>query len=194
MSNIWSFGSYTKKGFTDGGRTRVPALQFTDLRGVSRLTENNQEKSATLHRAFFPMPGPGPDPTQQLHYPEPAFEFDGISTNLIRDVLNALKRYKAAGTDDIPNEVYANCAEILLPYLHRLYEATFRLKVYPAEWRISRTVVLRKPGRKDYTTPNSYRPIALLPCIAKILAACVTKIITNHCERSSLLSNNHFLG
>ena len=98
------------------------------------------------------------------------------------------------GPDGIPNEVYRRCADLLLPYLGRLYRATFDLSYYPAAWKESTTVVLRKPGRSDYSLAKSYRPIALMNCMGKILSSCVTDTLEYHVERLSLLPNHHFGG
>ncbi|EJF56325.1 hypothetical protein DICSQDRAFT_24869, partial [Dichomitus squalens LYAD-421 SS1] len=81
----------------------------------------------------------------------------------------SLRAFKVPGPDGIPNEVYTHCDVTLTPILGRLFRATFDLKYYPDAWKISDTVVLRKPGKTDYTTAKSYRPIALLDCMSKIL-------------------------
>jgi len=39
-----------------------------------------------------------------------------------------------------------------------------------------KTIVLRKPGKSDYSIPNAYRPIALLDIFAKLLSACVKEL------------------
>ncbi|KAA1478292.1 hypothetical protein DENSPDRAFT_748331, partial [Dentipellis sp. KUC8613] len=80
-----------------------------------------------------------------------------------------LSPYKAAGDDGIPNAVYKECSDDLVPYLGPLYRATFALNLYPSEWKDSTTVVLRKPGKSDYSLPGAYRPIALIRTISKIL-------------------------
>lgn len=61
-------------------------------------------------------------------------------------------------------------------------------------WKILQTLVLQKAQWKDYTLPNAFWPIVLLVCIAKILSACMARILAIQAERLGLLSNNHFLG
>ncbi|CAK1545374.1 unnamed protein product [Leptosia nina] len=39
---------------------------------------------------------------------------------------------------------------------------------FPTIWKEATVVILRKPGRTDYTTPKAYRPIGLLPVMGKI--------------------------
>ncbi|KAF8597946.1 hypothetical protein BDV93DRAFT_426352, partial [Ceratobasidium sp. AG-I] len=80
-----------------------------------------------------------------------------------------LAMHKTPGPDGIPNSMFKQCKDLLIPHLLPLYRATFRLKHYPDAWKLSTTVVLRKPDRPDYTAPKAYRPIALLNVISKIL-------------------------
>ncbi|PSR73744.1 hypothetical protein PHLCEN_2v10434 [Hermanssonia centrifuga] len=192
--SIWNFSSYAASEHTDGGRTRIPQLRSTGTHGRTKLSKSNDEKSKALHEAFFPHPGNPPSNQDTAAYPEPAFEFKGITKDIIREVIKNLKRYKAPGIDDFPNEVFIWCEDLLTPILFLLFQASYELGIYPDFWKISRTLVLRKPQRKDYSLPNAYRPIALLICIAKILSACMAKILAIQTERLGLLSNNHFLG
>lgn len=59
-------------------------------------------------------------------------------------------------------------ADMIIPILGPLFRATFSLKYFPQEWKDSTIVVLRKPGKADYTNPSAYRPIALLDTIGKV--------------------------
>lgn len=50
-----------------------------------------------------------------------------------------------------------------------LVNGCLRLACFPKQWKEAAVVVLRKPGRGDYDTPRSYRPIGLLSILGKIL-------------------------
>jgi hypothetical protein len=43
------------------------------------------------------------------------------------------------------------------------------MKYCPAKFKMSITVALRKPGKDNYSQPKSYRPIALMNMMGKIL-------------------------
>ena len=79
-------------------------------------------------------------------------------------------------------------------HLGRLFRATFHLHYYPEEWKVSDTVVLKKPGKTDYTVAKAWRPIALLGCMSKILSRCVADVLVYEAERLSLLANYQFGG
>jgi hypothetical protein len=55
-------------------------------------------------------------------------------------------------------------------------------------------VVIRKPGKGDYTDPKSYRPIALLSTLGKALEGVMATRISYLVERHSLLPQNHIGG
>ncbi|GBE84774.1 RNA-directed DNA polymerase from mobile element jockey [Sparassis crispa] len=162
--------------------------------GVGELISDNQGKSEILYDAFFPPPGMTATPPIDVTYPPPAFLFTPPTDAQIEAVVKRLKDFRALSPDKTPNEVYKRCIDILLPYLGPLFRATFSLKIYPSSWKISDTVVLRKPGRPDYMAAKAYRPIALLNCVGKILSACVTETLVHEAELNDLLANGHIGG
>jgi len=82
--------------------------------------------------------------------------------------------------------------DLLIPYLGLLYRATLELDIHPKEWQDSRTVVVRKLAKPDYSLPGTYRLIALLSMMGKILLVYMAEDITNMAKIHCLLPNNHF--
>src|SRR5882724_3551040 len=123
------------------------------------------------------------------HHP---FPFSPITNPQIARAISRTSPHKALGPDSIPNSIYLKCSNLLVPHLGPIYRATFNISVYPKEWQDSSTVVLRKPGKSNYTKPGAYRPIALINSVAKILSACVAEDPTNMAEILQLLPANHF--
>ena len=189
--SIWAAHRFIKKGPSDGGSTRIPPLKA--MRGNGVLIDN-EEKCAEFCKTFFLPPGPDPPQIPESEYPPPAFEHTNITDLQIERAIASLRGFKASGPDGIPNEVYKHCAMTLIPYLGRLFRATFSLHYYPELWKISDTVVLRKPGKSDYSTAKAYRPIALLNCMSKILSRCVADVLVFEAETRALLPNYQFGG
>lgn len=81
-----------------------------------------------------------------------------------------------------------------MPFLGKLYRATFRLKYYPDSWKEYTTVVLRKAGKPDYGLAKAYRPITLLNVLAKILLACMAEDMSYMAEKHGMLPSHHFGG
>lgn len=99
-----------------------------------------------------------------------------------------------AGPTGIPNIAIQKAADLLEEELLMLFRAAIELGKVTRTWKISTTVVLRKPGRDAYDTPKSYRLIALLDSIAKILTSIVADDLSNIMESKGLLPRNHFGG
>ena len=70
--------------------------------------------------------------------------------------------FKSPRLDGIPKIMLIRCADLLIPHIGPLYWATFELNVYPASWRDSVTIVLRKLGKANYTGLNVHQPVTLL--------------------------------
>lgn len=191
MKSVWTVGKYVRAGSSDGSRSSIPPIRRP---GSTEATRQSEEKSKLFYETFFPAPPPAAARRIRGRYPDDAFEFANISDTQILDACRRLKEFKAAGPDGVPNEVYKRCADLLLPYLGPLFRATFDLRYYPDAWKESITVVLRKPGRTDYSLAKSYRPIALMNCMSKILSSCVTDVLEFQAERLRLLPNHHFGG
>lgn len=58
---------------------------------------------------------------------------------------------KAPGADGITNGVLQQTLDILLPSLQKLFNVCLQLGYCPQHFKEAVTVVLRKPGKDDYT-------------------------------------------
>ena len=189
---IWTANKYVDSPSTDGGKARIPTLKRQEANGNITDIEDNTAKSQFLFDSFFSQEQWTHGVNANAQYPEPAFQFRPVTNVQIYRAIEKLQAFKAPGDDGIPNVVYKNCATILVPHLGPIFRATFTLGIYPQEWKDSRTIVLRKQGKADYTSPNSYRPIALLCTIAKILSACIATELMQLSELHHLLPSTHF--
>jgi hypothetical protein len=108
--------------------------------------------------------------------------------------IHRTKPFKAPGVDGIPNIVLKECESVLTPLLHTCLIAIINLRYFPKLWRTWKTIVLRKPGRPDYTAAKAYRPIALYDTMGKILSGVMTDITVYLTIRHNLLPARHFGG
>ncbi|KAF8975730.1 hypothetical protein BDQ17DRAFT_1239341 [Cyathus striatus] len=88
-------------------------------------------------------------------YPAPAWEFVNFTDEQIRQAIGQVNPTKATHPDFIPNVVIKECGNLFLPYLDPLFQATVSLQHFPANWACTETLVLRKPGKTDYSSPSS---------------------------------------
>ena len=60
----------------------------------------------------------------------------------------------------------------------------------PYRYKESTTIVLRKEGKKDYSLPSSYRPIALENTLAKVIEKALANRIADAAEKEGLIPWN----
>ena len=190
--DIWTAHRYTASPVGDGGKSRIPVLTLT-RDGQTITATTNEDKSGMLAKSFFP-PRPTDDTPIHFVYPKPICRFDPISAEQIKAQLAKLKPYKAPGPDGNPNIVLTKCANAIVNRLYYIYKAILELEIYFAPWKISTTVILRKPGKPRYDTPKAYRPIALLNTMSKVLTAIMADTMAFYTEAHQLLPAHHFGG
>ncbi|CAK1549484.1 unnamed protein product [Leptosia nina] len=90
-------------------------------------------------------------------------------------VLESFNPKKAPGLDGLTFDI-CRAAIFVAPHVFlALVNKCLEIGYFPTTWKEATVVVLRKPGRTDYTTPKSYRPIGLLPVMGKIMEKMLVK-------------------
>jgi ribonuclease HI len=189
-NEIWTANKYLTASAGDGGLSRIPTLKRPD----GSTADTNEEKSTALAQAFFPPPPATSSVPEDFEYPDAVPTPTPLTLDQLQRSILKLSPYKAPGPDGICNIVFSRCANLLQPYLLHLFRAVFSLDTYYEPWRDFTTVVLRKPGKSDYTVTKAYRPIALLNTTCKLLTAVVANQMTYLLEHHELLPSTHFGG
>ncbi|KIN94669.1 hypothetical protein M404DRAFT_83027, partial [Pisolithus tinctorius Marx 270] len=190
---LWTANGYISKPYGDGSKSRIPALKTTDEHGNTHTVSSNENKSQLFAKALFPPPPAQSTVPQNYDYPDPVTRWTPITKDQLARTIKNLSPYKAPGPDGVANIVFQKSPSLQDHLLH-LFNAVFTLRTYYEPWRESTTVILRKPGKPDYTTPKAYRPIALLNTTAKLLSAIVAERTTHILEDHQLLPATHFGG
>ncbi|MBW0468738.1 hypothetical protein O181_008453 [Austropuccinia psidii MF-1] len=103
------------------------------------------------------------------------FNFPQVTEDKVVNEIAELPNKKAPGPDGIPNKLIKLSKMLLTPTLTTLYNLCFKQGRYPEIWKESQTAIIRKAAKDNYTSPNAYRPIALLNTLGKLFE----KIINN---------------
>lgn len=91
-----------------------------------------------------------------------------FSTEEIQSAIKQLKIGKAAGPDNIYNEFIKNMGPYCISWLSSLFTYILKENRLPRQFKLSKVIAILKPGKPE-NSPESYRPIALLSCIFKLL-------------------------
>jgi ribonuclease HI/endonuclease/exonuclease/phosphatase family metal-dependent hydrolase len=189
--SVWDVHRLATGPSSDGGRTRMPALKV-ERGGRMRELTDNKDKSEALHAMFFPPPAATPVTVPEEDYPDAVCQFTNITNDQVERAIDKLRPYKGVMANDIANVVLKQAKDILTPHLAAIYRATFNARYYPKQWKTYSSLVLRKPGRADYSIPKSYRPIVLLKTLGKPLSMAVAEDISFIVEKHNLLPKHHF--
>ena len=109
----------------------------------------------------------------------------------ISELKNILKtsRDTAPGEDGIPYIMIRQLSENSLKYLLEFYNTIFRNDVLPEKWKEAIIIPILKPG-KEPTDTSSYRPIALISCLGKILEKILNKRLMWYLEKNNLIDKS----
>ena len=179
-AKLWKLTKWAKKRPNE--RSRL--LQLPDIKDKDgNLFTEDTDKADILARHFFPQPiQANLEDIEGTVYPE---EMTTISSTIteteIQETMAKLASETAPGLDGIPNWMLKNCRLTLSKYLGKLFNACTSNGYHSKGFKESATIVLRKPQKEPYDNPKSYRPIALLTTIRKLLE----KLIANRISKAA---------
>lgn len=99
---------------------------------------------------------------------------------------------KAPGPDRTQNWVWTMAWEVLGAQITHLFQGITTLGYIPPRWKLTKTVMLAKPGKEAYNQPGAYRPISLLNTLAKIYEKTLTTYMSHLAECKGVLHQGHY--
>ena len=113
-----------------------------------------------------------------------------ITENEILKAVSNLKANKSCSEDGIINEIFTKGKNILLPCLHKLFNAIFRSGFFPEVWSKACIVPIFKKGNANDT--NNYRGISLVSCFGKLFTGVLNNRILQWERENSILTDAQF--
>jgi hypothetical protein len=169
IRGVYQMSRIAKRVCQPKDKARIPTLKSN---GVTYSTED--EKGSCLRNSMWPETSDGesapdlqpPDlgPSWMEHHADQSLTEEEVD-RIIRD----LPTCKAAGNDGIANEALKMARVQLVPILTIFFQACLELSHHPDIFKHAITVILPKEDKKTYSEPKSWRPIALLPALGKLL-------------------------
>ena len=176
--DVWIAGKYAKNPLSDRSRTCIPTLFKKGADGqVTSELHTDAEKAALFTDLFFlPCPHNLPGSPEDSDPNPPPLKFTTPAPHQITCHINKTNPFKAPGEDGIPNLVLKKCEALLTPLLHTCLLEILNTGYFPKRWHSWKTIVLRKPGKPDYTIAKAYCLIALYDTMGKVLSGVMTDI------------------
>ena len=108
-----------------------------------------------------------------------------ISEQEIRNAINSMKGRKSPGYDNVLNEMLKVSADVIVPYLHVLFQHLFNNGLFPMEWSKSIIVPIHKKGSLDNC--DNFRPVSLTSLVSKIYTYILNKRLTTFVDVMNIL-------
>ena len=96
---------------------------------------------------------------------------------------------RAPGPDGIHNNLLKHLPEDTLKILKEILNIIWISGDLPHQWRVATVIPIPKPN-KDHTNPLSYKPIALISCLCKVLERMINTRFIWHLEKYGILDKS----
>ena len=113
------------------------------------------------------------------------FRFQSIRSSEVLSALQGLDTKKSAGPDGISALMLQQAAEIISEPLTLIYNHSLTTGTVPLAWKRSNVTPIHKGG--DARDPGNFRPISVVPVVAKVLK----KVVADHL--GLFLESHHLL-
>ena len=111
-----------------------------------------------------------------------------ISERDIIDILTGLNVNKAHGPDGISGNMIKLCGHHLGKPLKIIFSNILKTGKFPDQWKEANVTPIHK--KNDKQLYSNYRPISLLPLLAKVFEKILFKHVYNHLISNNLISKN----
>ena len=114
-----------------------------------------------------------------------SFTLKEVKPATVLELLNAVKISKATGHDGISNRILKIAALFIHKKLTDICNLSIVLGIFPSEWKIAKVTPFFKSGERN--EPNNYRPISVLPTIARLFERLIFKQIYSYFSDKKLI-------
>ena len=94
------------------------------------------------------------------------FKFKQISPIQVHKIISKLKNGKATGIHQMPNKLLKVSKDLISSSLARIFNQCIQTNIFPDDFKVGRVTPIFKSGDKEDL--NNYRPISVLPTVARI--------------------------
>ncbi len=143
-----------------------------------RQQQQRQEQQQQERR----RPASSPSSTSSTSAPSSSFQLRPPSERDVLKALNGLRNTPALGEDGIPIKILKDLALVLASPLAHLARRSFKQSKVPKLFKTANVIPILKRS-KNAASPSSYRPVALLTSMSKVLEALVLQQFSPHLEK-----------
>ena len=177
-AEVWS---YVNNMFGRNKSRQSPQPEIGSLNSINNHFQNVAITSDHQSPCNFAVPdfSVGSDP----------FVFMEIPVSVVLSHLQSLNPRKSTGPDGLSARFLKEVSAEIAPALTDLFNISLSSGVFPSEWKCSHITPIHKGGPSD--DPSNFRPISVVPVLAKILEKIVSIQLSSYLEQRSLLHPHH---
>ena len=113
-----------------------------------------------------------------------------VQEDQVLKIIKGLKNSSATGVDYIDTRTVKLIAEIIAPVLTYIINLSIQSSTFPAIWKWAKVIPLLKSMSSDAILPKSYRPVALLPILSKVMEKVMFSQLVDYLEQNKLIHPN----
>ncbi len=173
------------------GTTSLP----TQLEGRAGTITGDANLADTMNRFFVDKIKEIRETISNTTHPIPPattskFEFVPPSAGKVVKLISKLKPTTAVGADDIPVVALKRGAQVLAAPVAHLIRVSMKKGIVPQAFKLACISPIHKGKNKPTSAPSSYRPVAILPALSKVMEAAVIGPLSDYLKE--LLPNGQF--
>jgi hypothetical protein len=167
---VWTAASYTAPRLDKSGHT------LKDANG--EVAEGHEAREEVLMAAHFP-----PAPAEpECDIPGGGDSFRRVDRGVVGFLLRKAGSSSAPGEDRISAGILKVFWEWAAEHMTALVRGCIRLGHHPQMWKTAKGIVIPKAGKSDYSQVRSYRVIALLDVMGKLVERTAAHLLNDHLE------------
>ncbi len=121
----------------------------------------------------------------QINEEKSEFHFQPISIRQVEQVLGKFKSSMGFGTDGIANFFLKVGLPVIAESLCNIFNLSLATNIFPDSWRVARVAPIFKSGQRD--DRSNYRPISVLPFLARVFEKLVYNQVYEYLDKNKLL-------
>ena len=133
------------------------------------------------------LPASTTNPEDYLKRHSTTFQLSEIKSSRVLKLLLKLDVSKATGLDQISNKILKLACPVICNQLTDLFNLSVKSGVFPNDWKLAKVSPIHKIGERN--DANNYRPISVLPTIARIFEKLIYEQLYDYLCKNDILDS-----
>lgn len=125
-----------------------------------------------------------------VQVPDSRFILSTVNETIVQNIVSRMKDSPSRDFYSISSRLVRSVIDYILAPLTFCINCSLAEGVFPARLRVSKTVPIHKKG--DWSRPENFRPVAVVPIFSKILEAVVKSQLYEYFVSNNLFSSSQF--